>query len=451
MRYGVSCVYPDPMTTTAYAPEAADLAAYEAIQHPTSAVHLAHLGTTTGVDLAAGDRDLLVGVSVVKPGIFNGVFEVTRDDLDAWVQRFGELLTTFRPPMRLDHSWNIMSVIGRFEALRVENRPDESAGGTVVPMLVGDIRLVGTPEENAQIKAWIKSGKLLERSSEFWSYRTNTGAEYPSVFAGCAFVDIPAVEGLGSITLRREGATLASNGTTPTGDATVTALTTDPAPTDAPPASADELGVDEVVGTPPPVDDEPAGDEPVEPVEEDTDEADEVVVCDDPADEVEVEEEAPPVDDTPVAPPADLAAALSGVNLSREQLAAIDAHVAARVALRVEADNRLARFTDKGVIPLAVRPQVEALLRHGDAQVRDGIAALLDIATSPVALKARLGAQTPAPVQPREDGTLTPSELRELERGEEFGKAWAALTTDQRSDADYLAAYRAVMLGETDA
>lgn len=440
------------MTTgTAYAPEAADLAAYTATEQHTAPDRVT-LSQATGAHLAAGDRDLITGVAVCKPGVFNGVFEVTRDDLDAWVTRFDELLGTFRPPMRLDHSWDILSVIGRFEALRVENRPDESLGGTVVPMLVGDVRLVGTKAENDQIREWIKTGKLRERSSEFWAYRTNAGADYPSVFAGCAFVDIPAVEGLGSITLRREAATLASDGTT-TGVATVTTDTT-PAPT------ASELGVDEVVGTPPPADEptveEPTADEAVEDepaVEEE--EADPVVVGDDPADEPVVEE---PTEDgnedanTALAADPDLVAALAaaGVTLDRRQAQLLEAEVTRRTALRIEADTRIAEFTRRGVIPLAARPQVEALLRHSDATVRDGLAALLSVAVSPVELRAKIGAHTTtlAAQDAHEDGTLTPQELSELDR-EEFGKAWAALTTDQRSKADYLAAYNRVVLGKT--
>lgn len=410
-------------TATAWAPGPADLEAYRATeQTPRDGVHLARHGHAGGrITFAKDDPDLVVDMPVVKPGVFNGVFEVTRDDLDAWVARFDELRGTFRPPMRLDHSWDVLSVIGRFEALRVENRPDESAGGTVVPMLVADWRLVGTKAEKDQVREWIVGDKLNERSSEFWPYRTNTGAEYPSVFAGCAFVDIPAVEGLGAITLRRAGATLSSDTTDPEGTSTMSGTTEQP-------NTPDEQTVGEQ--TAPVV--EPAAEQTTPPAEP------ALVIGDadddkgDPANKGDGEQ-----------PPADLPTALRGMNLSREQLAAIDAEVERRAELRRVADERVARFRAAGVMPPVIADDAEFLLRHDDQDVRDRFAAVLDNARPPVPAGQTLG-NAGVVEQVHEDGTLTPAALRELDR-QEFAKAWAALTTEQRQDETYLAAYRDVV------
>lgn len=399
-------------TDTAFAPDAADLAAYAVLEHdaPAGVVTLHGLGAAD--TLAAGeDPAVIKGIAVVKPGFYNGYFEVTRDDLDAWVARFAELVTTFRPPFRLDHSWNVLNVIGRFVDLRVENRSDESIGGTVVPMLVGDIRLNGTKAENAQIREWIKSGKLDERSSEFYPYKTNAGAEYPSIFAGCAFVDIPAVEGLGAITLHRD--TLSSTDT-PEGT-TVSDTTAAPAPVEGDAPVVEETAPVVEEGVEVPTDDAPTiGDEPV------------------------VEAHPEPTDEDPT--PAELAASLEslGVNLTSEQRASLAAEIDRRVALRVEADNRIATFSAKGVVPLAVKDTVESLLRHPDATVRDGLAALLEIAKPPVVLKAKVGASDSE--QPH-DGPISPAELAALDF-EEFTEQWAALSSEHRKTPEYLAVYR---------
>lgn len=411
-------------TDTTFAPDAADRAAYEATQQiGRDAATLLRHETHDRITFAADDPDLIVGMAVVKPGVFNGVFEVTRDDLDAWVARFEELRGTFRPPMRLDHGWSVTEVVGRFVDLRVENRPDESAGGTVVPMLVGDWRIVGTPAEREALREWIKGDKLNERSSEFWPYRTNTGAEYPSVFAGCAFVDIPAVEGLGAITLRRAGATLSNETTHPEGTSTMSDTTEQPTTTDEPVVEPETAPVVE----PETPEGEVVEEEPAGIVIGDADDDDDSTLPD-------------PVGEVPAS---DLAAALrtSGVTLSREQLAAVDAAIEARVALRLEADTRVAKFRAAGVMVPAIADTVEALLRHDDKTVRDGITAVLDIARPPVALGAALGNAGVAETE-NEDGTLTPVALRELTDAEELGKAWAALTTDQRKDPTYLAAYQ---------
>jgi hypothetical protein len=365
------------VSTETIAPAAPDLAAYAATQAvPREAATLARFGAQR-ITFAKDDPDLIVGMAVCKPGVFNGVFEVTRDDLDAWVQRFNELRGVFRPPLRLDHGWSILEVIGRYEDLRVENRADESAGGTVVPMLVGDVRLVGTPEERQLIREWIVGDKLNERSSEFWPYRTNTGAEYPSVFAGCAFVDIPAVEGLGAITLRR--ATLAADTTTPEGtsmDDEQTPATEDEQTPDQP---DQVVSTDDDVEEEPVVEEEPAG-EPLVIGDADDD-------GDDPADD----------DEQPVGEvPADLSAALraAGVNLDARQAATLASAIERTVELRRQADERVAKFRTKGLLVPAVAEHLERLLRHEDVTVRDDIAHVLEHTSAPVKLREAVGTRT---------------------------------------------------------
>lgn len=401
-----------------WAPAAEDLEAYRLTESaPHDDVDILRHATHDTVTLAAADQDLIVGMAVVKPGVFNGVFEVTRDDLDAWVARFEELRGTFRPPMRLDHGWSVTEVIGRFEALRVENRTDDSAGGTVVPMLVGDWRIVGTPDERKAIREWIKGDRLNERSSEFRPYRTNTGAEYPSIFAGCAFVDIPAVEGLGAITLRRQTATLAAGA----------------------PDAPEETGpmADEQT---PEVDETPTTQD--QPEQEATSEADGIVIAQ-PEPEVEPEAELEPEPEEPQ----ELAARLrsQGIALDARTLAAIDSVVNQLAADRAQADERIARFRAAGVLVPAIADTATALLRHPDPEVRDGIAAVLDIARPPVALRQVEGVTT-SPEPGAGDGAISPSELRELDTIA-FAKAWQELSPTQRKAQEYRDAYDAVVQG----
>lgn len=414
------------MTTATWTPAPEDLEGYRVTEEAAPDVELLRLDGHEAVEFAASDPDLIVGMAVVKPGTFNGVFEVTRDMLDAWVQRFDALRGTFRPPMRLDHSWEVSNVIGRFESLRVENRPDPSAGDAVVPMLVGDWRLVGSKAEKDQVREWIRGDKLSERSSEFRPYHTNTGAEYPSVFAGCAFVDIPAVEGLGSITLRRATLAAEQQHSTPDtegpdmADENDTTATADTDPTEQAPDAAVETAPDEQA-----------------PAAEDAS----IVIEQPPAAADDDDDENTDGDSGDVV--ASLRAA--GITLTREQHLALEREVEARVTLRREADERIALFRSRGVLVPAIADTATALLRHTDPSVRDGVAAILDLARPPVALSAAVGAAGTVDVE-NSDGTLTASALRELDDAQELGQAWAALTADQRRDPEYDAAYRAAAL-----
>src|SRR5690349_1105432 len=142
-------------------------------------------------------------VDVLKTGEFNGL-QLVDGDLAAMVDRFNLLReSVFVPPFRLDHSWSIYDVVGWFDALSTYRRVVESDGVEKL-YLRAEIRLTGSVVVAVDdvLKA-IKAGALNPRSSEIGYYRTNAGAEYPMVYYGCAFVDIPAVEGLGSVQLAK--------------------------------------------------------------------------------------------------------------------------------------------------------------------------------------------------------------------------------------------------------
>jgi hypothetical protein len=373
-----------------------------------------------GIEFAKDDPDLIVGIPVVKPGTFNGTFVVEETDLLAWAERFNQLRGVFRPPMREDHSWSVSQVLGRYVDLRVEDRLDETVG-VEVPMLVGDIRLVGTAQERADTRERILSGKYDERSSEFYPYRTNAGVEYPSVFMGAAFVDIPAVEGLGAITLRRD--TLTNDRTTDQG-ATVpetdeqdeqqpTAPLDTPTPTD--PVTSEPT-------TPPATTEEHAG----HPAEVDAPDDDAPELGDDPtADDPETHTGAPAADQ----PAGDLRAALRAAGVADEVLLRrVEREVEERTTRRVELAHRMTTFTDKGVIPMKLRGQVEALLGHDDKSVRDGVAALLDAARPPVALRDTRGTQTSEAPGGARDGHIALTMT-----AEEVNAVFEAATPDQQS------------------
>jgi hypothetical protein len=146
----------------------------------------------------------ITGVELLKSGTFNGLSLIDAD-LDGMVERFAQLRDAgiFLPPFRLDHSWSILSVVGWFETLETIRRVD-TTDSLEKAFLVGSIRLTGSIDYTpAQIVDAIKRGALTNRSSELGYYVTNSGVELPLVFYGCAYVDIPAVEGLAPVTLSR--------------------------------------------------------------------------------------------------------------------------------------------------------------------------------------------------------------------------------------------------------
>ena len=147
----------------------------------------------------------ITGMDVLKTGVFNGVVEIIDADLDGMVARFEELRDggIFVPPFRLDHGWSVLDVIGYYETLETYTRDDPTTG-VVRRFMRGDVRITGSLDHDpAKIVAAIKRGALRTRSSELGFYVTNAGVELPRIFYGCAFVDIPAVEGLEPVKLSR--------------------------------------------------------------------------------------------------------------------------------------------------------------------------------------------------------------------------------------------------------
>ena len=412
---------------------------------PDGALTLAHRSSAP-VTFAKGDPDLVVGVEVLKAGVFNGDTQITDADLMAYAARFHDLAGTFTPPHRLDHSWDVLSVVGWYEDLRVEDRPDATTGETVAK-LVGDFRIVGTPDERERLRQWIKGGKLRNISSELMPYRTNTGREYARVFAGAAFVDIPAVEGLAPITLRRDAVALGSRNdeegaTVPTDDkpaeGTETPETVTPAETPEAAPETQEVPVETETR-------EPADDDETDPAEDPTT-ADGITLGD-------PEEEPAPAGDTPEDPAPDDLRAVSdpdlvatlraaGVTLTADQEATLGRTLEAELSRRQTAAERFRTYQARGVVPLAVADRVQTLLNHRDPAVSDGVAAILDLASPPVTLGAHLGDL--ASERAEDDTRTTPAELREMDRAE-FGNAWANLTPEQRRTTEYVEAYRAVM------
>lgn len=329
---------------------------------------------------------------VLKAGTFNGTFTVTPEDLDAMVAAFNELVETetFRPVFRVDHSMSVTERIGYFTGLRTEVRPDPSAGGTPTAYLLGDVTFYSTDAED--VRAGIRAGKLNERSSEIFPYTTNDGREYPMVFGGCAFVDIPAVEGLGAIKLRR--------------------------------ASSSEMESE----MPDEADETTAGVTETPPVEDETVTEDEAVVT--------------VAEDEPVA------LSLDGVKfaakLTHTERAELLAAARAEVQAGIEAGARFEKHVSRGVVKLSVRDQVKALLSHRDAAVRDGVNALLETLTPPVALGAKLGK---AQVAPRPEVALsatvhTPETLLAAKGTPRAAEIWAELSSEQRANPEFVAAAR---------
>lgn len=417
-------LYADRVTATTYAPTPQDRAAFDLIEHPPQGGTALRFDDATGATLAKGDPDLVKGIAVLKAGTFHGSNgPVTLDDVDleGYAERFEALRSFVRPPLRADHSYSVMSVLGRFESLRVETRPDDTVGGREVPMLVGDVRLVGSTEDKRQTRERILSGMFQERSSELFPYRTNTGVEYSSAFLGAAFVDIPAVEGLGAITLRR-GHALTSDHPTDE-EAAIVADEQTPDETTTPTTPVE----DQVVGDPTPVTSAPPAGEttPDAPVEDD-----------EPALEVDTDEDTPEddpeVDAAPPGevPPANLRAALAAAGVTDPAtMLRVEQEVERRATLRVEQETRLGEFRAAGILTPKVAPHAEVLLRHDDEGVRDAAYAILSATRPAVALRSeKRGTHTSvAPGGARDGQVITLSMTRD-----EVASVWESLDTDAR-------------------
>jgi hypothetical protein len=369
----------------------------------------------------------------------------------------------FLPPFRLDHSWSIHSVIGWFEELETYVRVDETDGVSKL-FLRGDIRITGSVEiEPAKIVAAIKRGALRPRSSELGYYVTNAGTELPLVYYGCAFVDIPAVEGLAPVSLARTRTSAPHKITDltapPEGTATMdpdklARLATLRAATtlsDEETVERDELEAEaDAAGVEVP-DEEPAGGEP------DPNPADDDATAEDAGDATEVEageesdavreelEEAAAGDDDLVDEPGpddDSSSDDDAVEVEEDpepappvaggdeadELRRLRAEVA---TLRSEQTTReIARFRTAGVIVAANETAATTLLSHDDEGVRRAAATLLENVPSTVVLDRRRG-RTSLSSEGNgsgEAGTV----IRLGMTADEVGDLWSSLTPEQR-------------------
>jgi len=127
------------------------------------------------------------GLNVFKAGTFKDSWGVQHtwepEHLEQMVFHFAMLRNRGlfeNVPFRVDHTRSAATVVGYFESLSVEDN-----------FLRGRIKWT---EPDAVEK--INRGTYRSRSAEIGMYETNDEAMFWPVFMGCAFVDIPAVEGL---------------------------------------------------------------------------------------------------------------------------------------------------------------------------------------------------------------------------------------------------------------
>ncbi len=146
-------------------------------------------GDTIAFDLAHGDNGtaLAKGIKIFKVGTFRDSLGTqhtwTPEHLQQMVFHFDMLKDTDilpNVPWRLDHSMSVKNVAGYFEKLYVE-------GG----FLLADVNF-----SDPDVVTGMTLGKYRSRSLEVGVYETNDEAFYWPVVTGCAFVDLPAVEGL---------------------------------------------------------------------------------------------------------------------------------------------------------------------------------------------------------------------------------------------------------------
>lgn len=414
--------------------------------------------------LAKGDDGTvtITGIDVLKAGLFNGVVSILDEDLDALAARFLELRDSgvFVPPFRLDHSWSVLSVVGYFDNLETYVRVDETDGQSRT-FLRGDVVVTGsldyTPD---QIREAIARGALRSRSSELGYYVTNAGVELPLVFYGCAFVDIPAVEGLAPVSLARlerdnarrpDPRSITTLTTVPTGRLdtmdpaklarlaalrNLAALSQTEGGTPIEPAAAVELEQLEGEATAAGVTDEQvaAAAEPGEP--DPVDPAD-PGVTDPPSDPDPVD---PAAGTEPTDPPAEPGTPAGGtapaptgapadeLEQLRAQLAAANA---ATARLRAAAAEReVARFRTAGAIVEANDAAATALLSHDDDDVRRMAGTLLESVSTRVELGRRRGTTALS-----SDGNAGGAEGQVINlemTSDEMGDAWLTLTPAER-------------------
>lgn len=420
------------------------------------AAELYRYGTSSPVNFATrGGATVLTDVDIFKAGTFNGL-TVSALELSALVERFYELRdgNVFLPPVRLDHSWSILAVIGYIEELRVVAAPDMSAGGAEAAFLRADLRI--TEPDAVEL---IRRGTAINRSSEIGPYITNGGIEYPLVVWGVAFVDIPAVEGLRPVKLAKAYA-FGHPKITDLSGATMHCThcgANDHASEACPTLAAGGTGTTGTTGTP------PAGTTGADTTGGGTGTgAGTGTGTQPPAAGTGGEGAGTGTAPAGDAPPAGASTGLSAeaearlVALAQErvvaQLAAAGLDPTVITALqtdmtRVHAENaerEITALTARGVVTPGNRAAVLALLSHPDAAVRDGARTVLEIARPPVTLGAANGQQADTPAGSAGNGTTANGQpatgapgqpaITLSMTGDEVGRAWSALTTEQRAD-----------------
>lgn len=386
----------------------------------------------------------ITGIDFLKAGTFNGL-GLLEVDLEAMVGHFVQLRDAgiFLPPFRLDHSWSVLSVIGWIENLETYRRVD-ATDSMEKTFLRGDVRLTGSVDYTPdQIVKAIKSGSLRNRSSELGYYVTNSGVELPLVFYGCAFVDIPAVEGLSPVSLSKVRLS------TPH---TITALNADDEETPGmldettTPDETPEGTVDE--STTPETPDETTPDEVLDDTtldESDDEEAEEApdlsdvddVIDGDLTDGEEDDASSDDADELGTGDSASTPESPTGGDLSR-RLEEANAEIR---RLRSESANReISRFREAGVIVAANETAATALLSHDDPEVRRSAGIILGHVGATVRLGTRRGKTTLTP-----DNTAGGSDVR-IEIGmtkDEVSDLWANLTPEDRKAGPHRVAYDA--------
>lgn len=130
---------------------------------------------------------IIRGIRIFRTGTFkdsNGIQHTFSDDhLQQMIANFEMLRRTEalpNVPWRIDHSISAQNIVGWFEKIYTEDR-----------FLLADVHFT---EPDAVGK--VERGTYRSRSAEVGVYETNDEALYWPVLTGCAFVDLPAVEGL---------------------------------------------------------------------------------------------------------------------------------------------------------------------------------------------------------------------------------------------------------------
>jgi hypothetical protein len=373
----------------------------------------------------------VTGVELLKSGTFNGL-TLLDTDLDSMVTHFGNLRDAgiFLPPFRLDHSWSVLSVIGWFEELRVSRHVDPT-DSLEKNFLEGDIRLTGSVDyTSAQIVKAIKSGSLRNRSSELGYYVTNSGVELPLVFYGCAFVDIPAVEGLAPVALSKVRLSTPHKITRLNAD---TEESEPMGPQTTEQTDDAQVETDPVTETPDEASETADGDAS-DPAETDASEEDAEVEGDESTEDAEVDD-TPPLEADVEIPDPTLTEEPVGIE---EQLTAARAEI---TRLRTEAATReIERFRSAGVIVQANEEAATALLTHDDPEVRRCAGTILGHVPAIVELGRKRGRTSL-----NAEGTPAGSDVR-IEIGmskDEVSDLWTSLTPAERKEGPHRDAYDA--------